>query len=108
MHGKRRSYGPGTVRIAPKWIFADEAIISSSLASIAIASHLPAARDPRTRFGIDVALTTMNDSVLRVGELLIPIVGVMKRDLLDGGYVQADETHVGVQTPDRKGKNHRG
>jgi len=32
----------------------------------------------------------------------------MKRDLLTGGYIQADETHVGVQTPDKKGSNHRG
>jgi hypothetical protein len=31
----------------------------------------------------------------------------MKRDLLTGGYIQADETHVGVQTPDKKGSNHR-
>jgi hypothetical protein len=29
-------------------------------------------------------------------------------DLLAGGYIQADETHIDVQTPDRKGKNHRG
>lgn len=57
--------------------------------------------------GIDVALTTINDAVLRVGELLIPVVGTMKRDLLAGGYIQADETHVDVQTPDKKGENHR-
>ena len=53
--------------------------------------------------GIDVALTTINDAVLRVGELLIPIVEMMKRDLVTGGYIQADETHVDVQTPDKKG-----
>ena len=56
---------------------------------------------------IDVALTTINDAVLRVGELLIPIVDVIERDLLTGGYIQADETHVDVQTPDKKGENHR-
>jgi hypothetical protein len=55
-----------------------------------------------------VALTTINDAVLRVGELLIPVIGVMKRDLLTGGYIQADETHVDVQTPEKKGENHRG
>jgi hypothetical protein len=53
------------------------------------------------------SLTTINDAVLRVGELLIPLVDTMKRDLLTGGYIQADETHVDVQTPDRKGENHR-
>jgi len=31
----------------------------------------------------------------------------MKRDLLAGSYIQADETYVGVQTPERKGANHR-
>jgi hypothetical protein len=41
--------------------------------------------------------------VLRVGELLIPIVGAMKNDLLAGPYVQADETYVGVQTEEKKG-----
>ena len=57
--------------------------------------------------GIDVALTTINDAVLRVGELLIAIVEVMKRDLLQGVYIQVDETYVEVQTPERKGENHR-
>jgi hypothetical protein len=55
---------------------------------------------------VDVALSTINDAVLRAGELLIPIVDVMKRDLLTGGYIQADETPVGVQTNEKKGKNH--
>jgi hypothetical protein len=58
--------------------------------------------------GIDVALTTINDAVLRVGELLIPVVGAMKRDLLAGGYIQADETYVDVQSPEKKGENHTG
>jgi hypothetical protein len=40
--------------------------------------------------------------------LLIPVIDAMKRDLLTGGYIQADETHVDVQTPDKKGSNHRG
>jgi len=42
-----------------------------------------------------------------VGELLIPMVEVMKRDLLQGAYIQADETYVEVQTPEKKGENHR-
>jgi len=57
--------------------------------------------------GIDVALTTIDDAVLRVGELLIRMVDTMKRDLLTGGYIQADETHLDAQTPDNKGSNHR-
>ena len=97
------------VRIAPKSIFSDEVIIGLLVNKYCDAVPLYRQRAILMRdLGIDVALTTINDAVLRVGELLIPIAGVMKRDLLTGGYIQADETHVGVQTPDKKGSNHRG
>jgi transposase len=95
-------------RIAPKSIFADETIIEFILRKYA--DSLPLFRQQailRRDAGIDVALSTINDAVLRVGELLIPIVDGMKRDLLTGRYIQADETYCGVQTPDKKGENHR-
>ncbi len=99
---------PVPERIAPKSIFADETIISILINKYCDALPLYRQRAILIRdLGIDVALTTINDAVLRVGELLIPVVGTMKRDLLAGGYIQADETHVGVQTPDKKGSNHR-
>jgi len=56
--------------------------------------------------GLDVPLTTINDGVLRVGELLIPLAHALKRELLACGYIQADETPVGVQTAEKKGANH--
>jgi transposase len=96
------------VRIAPKSIFADETIVEFILRKYA--DSLPLFRQQailRRDADINVALSTINDAVLRVGELLIPIVDAMKRDLLTGGYVQADETYCGVQTPDKKGENHR-
>ena len=96
------------VRIAPKSIFADETIIEFILRKYA--DSWPLFRQQailRRDAGIDVALSTINDAVLRVGELLIPIVDGMKRDLLTGGYIQADETYCGVQTPEKKGVNHR-
>jgi transposase len=96
-------------RIAPKSIFADETIVDFIVRKYCDALPLYRQRAILWRdLGIDVALTTINDAVLRVGELLIPIVNVMRRDLLTGGYIQADETHVDVQTPDKKGSNHRG
>jgi transposase len=96
-------------RIAPKSIFADETIIDFIVRKYCDALPLYRQRAILMRdLGIDVALTTINDAVLRVGELLIPVVGAMKRDLLAGGYIQADETHVNVRTPDKKGENHRG
>ena len=97
------------VRIAPKSIFSDEVIIDLLVNKYCDAVPLYRQRAILMRdLGIDVALTTINDAVLRVGELLIPVIGVMKRDLLTGGYIQADETHVDVQTPEKKGENHRG
>jgi transposase len=99
---------PVLVRIAPKSIFSDETIVSVLIGKYADSVPLYRQRAILLRdLGIDVALSTINDSVLRVGELLIPIVGVMARDLLAGIYIQADETHVGVQTPDKKGENHK-
>jgi transposase len=95
-------------RIAPKSIFADETIIEFILRKYADSLPLYRQRAILMRdLGIDVALSTINDAVLRVGELLIPVVDTMKRDLVTGGYIQADETHVGVQTPEKIGKNHR-
>ena len=95
-------------RIAPKSIFSDEVIIDFLVSKYCDSVPLYRQRGILLRdLGIEVALTTINGGVLRVGELLIPIVHAMKRDLLSGGYVQADETYCGVQTPERKGENHK-
>ena len=52
-------------------------------------------------------LAPMCEWVMRVGELLGPLVEVMRRELLAGGYIQADETPVKVQMKDGRGKNHQ-
>jgi transposase len=57
--------------------------------------------------GLEIALSTLDDAVMRVGDLLIPIIGAMKRELLTRSYIQADETPVGVQTHDKRGRNHQ-
>src|SRR5579862_5434084 len=44
---------------------------------------------------------------MRVGELLGPIVGARRRELLAASYLQADETPVPVQMHDRRGENHQ-
>ena len=99
---------PAPVRIAPKSIFSDETIVSFLIGKYADSVPLYRQRAILLRdLGIDVALSTINDAVLRAGELLIPIVGLMARGLRAGIYIQADETPVGVQTPDKKGENHR-
>jgi hypothetical protein len=45
---------------------------------------------------------------MTVGELLMPISGAMRLELLSGDYIQADETPVDVQSERTKGKNHQG
>jgi len=100
---------PTPVRIAPKSIFSDETIVNFLIGKYCDATPLYRQRAGLLRdFDIDVALSTINDSVLRVGELLIPIIDWMKRDLLAGNYIQADETYVGVQTEEKTGRNHTG
>jgi transposase len=37
----------------------------------------------------------------------MPVVGAMKKELLGGSYLQADETPVDVQMHDRRGHNHQ-
>jgi transposase len=96
------------VRIAPKSIFSDEMIIDFLVGKYC--DSVPVYRQCATLkrdLGIEIARTTINDAVLRVGEVLIPIIGVMKRDLLAGNYIQADETPIEVQTPDKSGETHR-
>src|SRR5258708_11870534 len=57
--------------------------------------------------GIDLSRATLDSWVMRVGELLHPITAAMGQELLNGTYLQADETTVGVQMHDGRGKNHQ-
>jgi hypothetical protein len=45
--------------------------------------------------------------MMRVGEMLQPVVGAMRQELLVGTYIQADETPVDVQMEDKRGHNHQ-
>jgi Transposase IS66 family/Resolvase, N terminal domain len=56
--------------------------------------------------GIEISRATMCGWIMRVGELLIPVVGAMRKELLAGSYIHADETPVDVQTHDGRGANH--
>ena len=58
--------------------------------------------------GVDISRVTMDGWVMRVGYLLGAIVMAMRKQVLGGGYIQADETTVMVQRPgERKGRNHQ-
>lgn len=103
------------VRVAPvpesiiaKSLVSDQVIIDTVVAKYC--DSLPLYRQSailKRDTGLDISRSTMDGWVMQVGELLQPIVGVMQRDLLAGTYLQADETPVGVQMHDKRGKNHQ-
>ena len=57
--------------------------------------------------GLELSRVTLCGWVTAVGELLMPIVGAMRWELLTSAYIQADETPVDVQMHDGRGKNHQ-
>lgn len=57
--------------------------------------------------GIDISRATMCGWVMTIGEMLMPVAGAMRSQLLAGTYIQADETPVDVQTHDGSGTNHQ-
>jgi transposase len=94
-------------------------IIDKSLASDAVVidtivrkycDHLPLYRQSailERDTGLELSRATLDGWVMRVGELLIPVMGAMRQELLQGTYIQADETPVDVQIEDGRGKNHQ-
>jgi len=95
-------------RIAPKSLLSDNVIVDLVVNKYCEATPLYRQQAVLKRdAGVTIALSTLDDAVMRVGELLIPIAAAMKRELLAGTYIQADETPVGVQTHDKRGRNHQ-
>ena len=99
---------PLPVRIIAKSLVSDRIIIDTIVGKYA--DHNPLYRQSVIFLrdaGIDISRATMCGWVMTVGELLAPVVGAMRRELLAGSYIQADETTVDVQMHDRRGKNHQ-
>jgi transposase len=72
--------------------------------------HTPLYRQsaiPERDTGLELSRATLDGWVLRVGERLIPMVSAMRRELIRGRYIQADETLVDVQMHEGSGKNHQ-
>jgi transposase len=90
---------PVPERIVAKSVLSDQMIIEAVVAKYC--ASLPLYRQQaiiKRDAGVEIAQSTLNDGVLRVGELLMPISSAMKREVLAETYIQADETPVGVQT----------
>jgi transposase len=95
-------------RIIEKSLVSDRVVIDTVVAKYS--DHLPLYRQCailEREAGVEIARATLDGWVMRVGELLIPVVNVMRRELLGGTYIQADETPVDVQLHDGRGQNHQ-
>ena len=72
--------------------------------------HLPLYRQQailEREAGVEISRATLDGWVMRVGELLQPVVAAMRQDLLRASYLQADETTVPVQMHDKRGADHQ-
>jgi transposase len=99
---------PLPVRIIAKSLVSDRIIIDTIVGKYA--DHNPLYRQSVIFLrdaGIDISRATMCGWVMTVGEMLAPVVGAMRLELLAGSYIQADETTVDVQMHDGRGKNHQ-
>jgi len=107
--------GKGGVKTAPvapaiidKCLVSDRIVVNTVIAKYL--DHLPLYRQSamlKRDAGVEIHRSTMDGWVMRVGELLEPIIQAMRRELLAGNYIQADETTVDVQMHDQRGKNHQ-
>jgi transposase len=95
-------------RIIDKSLVSDEVIINTVVNKYC--DHAPLYRQSVAMLrdaGIDISRATMCGWVMTIGEMLMPVVGAMRSQLLTGTYIQADETPVDVQTHDGSGSNHQ-
>lgn len=109
-----RSCDQGTVTTAPlapriieKGLASDAVVISTVVAKYC--DHVPLYRQAailERETGVEIGRATLDGWVMRVGELLEPIVRATRQDLLSSDYLQADETTVPVQMHDRRGSTH--
>jgi len=97
------------VRIVEKGKLSDAVVVDSLVRKYG--EHTPLYRQLvslEREAGVSLSAATFNAGVMRCGELLMPVSAVMRQEILAGGYIQADETPVGVQSDLKKGRNHQG
>ena len=95
-------------RIIEKGLATDRIVIDTIISKYS--DHCPLYRQSailERETGLELSRATLDGWVMQVGERLIPVAAAMRRELLTGGYIQADETPVPVQMHDGRGKNHQ-
>lgn len=96
-------------RIIEKGLVSDRIVVQTVVQKYC--DHLPLYRQQgilSREAGVEISRATLDGWVMHVGELLLPVREAMRKELLAGSYLQADETTVLVQTHDNSGSNHEG
>jgi transposase len=99
---------PVAPRIVEKGLASDRVVVETVVAKYA--DHLPLYRQAamlERDAGLEIGRATLDGWVMRVGELLESVVAEMRLGLLRETYLQADETIVPVQMPDKRGADHQ-
>jgi transposase len=99
---------PLASRIVEKGLASDRVVVETVVAKYS--DHLPLYRQAvilEREAGLEIGRATLDGWVMRVGELLQPVVAAMRQNLLSGSYLQADETIVPVQMHDKRGADHQ-
>ena len=102
------STAPVPATIVEKGILADSLVVETIVKKYC--DHTPLYRQSvgvRRDAKVEISQSTLSSCTLKAGELLLEVVGCMRADLLAGGYIQADETTVPVQSKRAKGKHHQ-
>ena len=95
-------------RIVEKGLASDRVVVETVVAKYC--DHLPLFRQAamlEREAGLAISRATLDGWVMRVGELLQPVIRAMRQELLAEGYLQADETIVPVQMHDKRGADHQ-
>lgn len=102
------SAAPAPARIVPGGKLSDAFLIDVLLKKYWL--HQPLYRQSEALWreaGVEVSRSTLCDGVMAIGGLLQPVNAAQRLELLKRDYIQADETPVGVQSPEVKGRNHQ-
>ena len=95
-------------RIIEKGLASDQVVVDTVIAKYC--DHLPLYRQAailERETGVEIGRATLDGWVMGVGEMLNPVIGAMRQDLLQATYLQADETTVLVQMRDKRGADHQ-
>jgi transposase len=96
-------------KILPKSKLSDELLIDAVVRKYQW--HQPLYRQAamlEREAGVKLDRHTLDDGVMWVGQLLQALKEPMRQEVFRDHYLQADETPVGVKTPQVKGRSHRG